>query len=716
MIRSLVAVVGCLIGFDGPGSPAPESYETLRAEAGRDADSQVKLALWCEAHGLQRERLRHLAAAVLADPSNALARGLMGMVEFQGRWKRPDAVADAAKSDLARADLLAEYAGHRVKAPLKADAQYKLALWCEEKGLRDEARAHLATVVRLDPNHAEAWKRLGFKKVGNRWTTDAQAQSEKAQHLAQQAADKRWKNRLEKLRDALSHKGARKDEAERELATITDPRAVPMVWKVFVQGHEKHRPAGVQLLGQIDATASSRALASLALFDRSDEVRRRAVETLRRRDAREYADVLVTALRDKIKYEVKNVGGPGSPGVLFVEGKEANMKRIYDPPAPQIAMMPGDTMSTDAYGLPVLVHHQYLVFERPISNQAGILAGNPTGVPLPLPGAVASDNAAARRVGAALPSGVAKNTATIEALAMANDPYMQQFASGIVVGIGPQSGLVVGVGSVQDNQTRIPVGRIMAEANRVAASAQDQLQRDVSSIESINRRIAIENERVTSILRIATGESLPPEPKPWRTWFVDQLGFKYNLATPTSNPTIIENVSFTAETIPIEFGTQSALAIFRHSCFAQGTSVRTLSGATPIETIASGDLVLAQDTKTGKLAYRPVVMAHHNPPSPTFRVTFGDDSIVTSPSHRFWVAGRGWVMARELKVGDPIRTLGDVAKVTAIESDKVQLVYNLDVADDADFFVGKAGALVHDNTLPDLRLAPFDAASVAAVK
>jgi hypothetical protein len=31
------------------------------------------------------------------------------------------------------------------------------------------------------------------------------------------------------------------------------------------------------------------------------------------------------------------------------------------------------------------------------------------------------------------------------------------------------------------------------------------------------------------------------------------------------------------------------------------------------------------------------------------------------------------------------------------------------VADDNDFFVGRVGALVHDNTLPDLREKPFDA-------
>ena len=72
-------------------------------------------------------------------------------------------------------------------------------------------------------------------------------------------------------------------------------------------------------------------------------------------------------------------------------------------------------------------------------------------------------------------------------------------------------------------------------------------------------------------------------------------------------------------------------------------------------------------------------------------------------------------MARDLKVGDPIRTLGGVAKVTAIESERVQPVFNLDVADDADFFAGSVAALVHDNTLPDLKQTPFDLPSVATL-
>ena len=38
-------------------------------------------------------------------------------------------------------------------------------------------------------------------------------------------------------------------------------------------------------------------------------------------------------LRDPIKYEVRPVGGPGSPGVLFVEGEQYDVRRTYGTPA-----------------------------------------------------------------------------------------------------------------------------------------------------------------------------------------------------------------------------------------------------------------------------------------------------------------------------------------------------------------------------------------------
>ena len=59
----------------------------MKAKAGKDSQAQVKLALSCEAHGLNAERLKHLSQAVLSDPRNVTARGLLGLIASGSRWE-----------------------------------------------------------------------------------------------------------------------------------------------------------------------------------------------------------------------------------------------------------------------------------------------------------------------------------------------------------------------------------------------------------------------------------------------------------------------------------------------------------------------------------------------------------------------------------------------------------------------------------------------------
>ena len=67
----------------------------------------------------------------------------------------------------------------------------------------------------------------------------------------------------------------------------------------------------------------------------------------------EYLDLLVGLMIDPLKYEVKPVGGPGSPGVLFVEGERFNVSRYYAPPAaPTITPRPGDIVTFDHTACP----------------------------------------------------------------------------------------------------------------------------------------------------------------------------------------------------------------------------------------------------------------------------------------------------------------------------------------------------------------------------
>ena len=70
---SILLVTCGLLGYAGADQAAAKAdlsaYEAAKAKVGRDADAHVKLALWCEAHGLTAERIKHLMLATLINPS-----------------------------------------------------------------------------------------------------------------------------------------------------------------------------------------------------------------------------------------------------------------------------------------------------------------------------------------------------------------------------------------------------------------------------------------------------------------------------------------------------------------------------------------------------------------------------------------------------------------------------------------------------------------------
>jgi hypothetical protein len=167
--------------------------------------------------------------------------------------------------------------------------------------------------------------------------------------------------------------------------------------------------------------------------------------------------------------------------------------------------------------------------------------------------------------------------------------------------------------------------------------------------------------------------------------------------------------SFEIPVVVLPGETTTTVGRTHNSCFAGGTPVHTRTGCRPIEDLQIGDLVLSRDTATGALEYRPVTAIYHRRPSPTYRVVIGGESLIATGIHRFWKAGAGWTMARDLKPGDPIRTVDGIRTVELVQPDVVRPVYNLDVDRTRSFLVGRAGALVHDDGLPEPVVAAFDA-------
>ena len=198
----------CLLADGGkPAEPTAAdraAYEAAAAKAGKNAAAHVQLALWCEAHGLSAERIKHLNLAVVARPGKCAGSRPSGPGRLQGKWAKPEQVEQEIADDPKYQDLFREYLDRRVRTPQRsAEAQLRLAAWCLENGLKDEAMAHYHLVTRLDPSRDIAWISLGYKKHKDRWVKPDDLAAQKLEADRQKRADTQWKPRLEKLRDGL---------------------------------------------------------------------------------------------------------------------------------------------------------------------------------------------------------------------------------------------------------------------------------------------------------------------------------------------------------------------------------------------------------------------------------------------------------------------------------------------------------------------------------
>ncbi|HEU5118396.1 MAG TPA: polymorphic toxin-type HINT domain-containing protein, partial [Isosphaeraceae bacterium] len=459
----------------------------------------------------------------------------------------------------------------------------------------------------------------------------------------------------------------------------------------------------VQLLGQISSPESSQALAFLTLMSDSEDVRRAAIETLATRDAREFLDILIGSLRKPIRFEVRPVGGPGQPGALFIQGQAYNRMELFRPwNAPQFSPGPGDYFTQDANGLPVL-NHMWL---SRMTTKGGILKN---GEWQPWSAAQWSD-----------PSGAPAYLAQ-HAPGLANNPLAQKAAMlAATTNPMPPPELLKGNNytPVITRDLEVPIGEMQLQALESAIVAERQLEQQVRALNLANASIEAWNTRVVSSLTTLTGQDLGNDGEAWAKWWLNDQGYAYSPKPESPRATLVEDVPLAFNQTPVSPRVINGPVVGyvrAHSCFAFGTPVQTRNGLKAIESIQLGDQVLTQDGSSGKLAYQPVIFTHHNRPSTTLKITLDQgESIVATPIHRFWKAGEGWAMARELKPGDLIRSVDGLARIDAISAEAVQPVFNLEVASGQSFFVGKTGLLVHDNSLVEPVSTPFDRPAMLA--
>ncbi len=78
------------------------------------------------------------------------------------------------------------------------------------------------------------------------------------------------------------------------------------------------------------------------------------------------------------------------------------------------------------------------------------------------------------------------------------------------------------------------------------------------------------------------------------------------------------------------------------------------------------------------------------------------EQLEATSGHPFYVPGKGWNVAANLKVGDALRLHNGVTLVvkTVETGSRVARVYNFAVALNANYFVGEDGVLVHNGCGP----------------
>ena len=238
-------------------------------------------------------------------------------------------------------------------------------------------------------------------------------------------------------------------------------------------------------------------------------------------------------------------------------------------------------------------------------------------------------------------------------------------------------------------------GKHLRLLSAAATARMNEVQKFNQQVTHVNQRIA--SALLASVKIDTTGEFKDlaratqfdaPDPKRWWEWWYD-----YNE----------QYVSSDKPYYGYDYGWQTYDDVrVRYeapmSCFAKGTPVWTLSGATPIEQVKVGDRLLSQDAETGELSYKGVLRTTIRPPSKMLTIHAGNSRITTTLGHPFFVVGKGWRMAKQLREDDWVYAQGQTLPIDAIETTEPAEAHNLVVADFGTYFVGKDRVLVHDNS------------------
>lgn len=219
-----------------------------------------------------------------------------------------------------------------------------------------------------------------------------------------------------------------------------------------------------------------------------------------------------------------------------------------------------------------------------------------------------------------------------------------------------------------------------------------------------NRAIQAHNEQVMGLLARLTGEQSAKSPQAWWQWWSEHNEVYTMGDKPIEASYAVRTAVVIGEQLPATSSGSSnkrdEKTRVKQDCLAGGTPILTSQGPVAVDRVRLGDMVVAKHAVTGEVSLKPVLRTTNREPERLIRIQLPESTIRASGGHPFWVSGKGWVRARELKAGMVLHGLRNAAEVReVVEEEKPARSFNLIVEDFHSYFVAQDAILSHDNTV-----------------
>ena len=240
--------------------------------------------------------------------------------------------------------------------------------------------------------------------------------------------------------------------------------------------------------------------------------------------------------------------------------------------------------------------------------------------------------------------------------------------------------------------TEEEVNIIKASENKEITIGSRTISFNIENDEEETVTVTFYDEDKTTILdtvMVEKGETaiytanIPTKPSKVFSYWVTENGTKANLEN------ITENLNVYA------YYTSSV-------CFVAGTKVLTEEGLINIEEIKIGTKVYSMNEETGEIELKLVKNTFKNLVDKNMCKVYINGEVIESTSgHTYYEVNKGWIKASELEKGDTLlKKDGNKIIVDELEiiefNGNLNTVYNIEVEDNHNYFVGENSVLVHN--------------------